>query len=590
MKKSYFSCLLLLTIAMANAQTGVPTVAARITQSAPVCNLGDTTNLTVDYTHISAPTDYTVARNPTFNSYPFSGGMNIPIPPQGQNNEDFWGPVFQLPFAFNFYGQTYQSIQPSSNGLITFNTTHNFGDFCDWIGSINETLPNATLYPNSIYGVYQDLDFTNRNGTSSINYYVLDNGINAAPNRVFVYNIDRLPNWPLDSASGLQTSQIVLHETTNIIEVNVLRRRPAVPWGGAGLIGIQNADTTKFVTPPGRNTGAWEATNESWIFTPSGAALPTTVTWSIGGNVVGNSETLTVHVTANTTAYTAAVDFTNADGIHTIVENQYNLQIGNLPQINQPQDLALCTTEAPFYTVDLTSNEAVVLGAEDPVNYEITYYTTLAAATNGFAFGRINTPTAYVFNGTQQTVYMRIEDLLGAGCHTVKPFQITVLAPATTPVGAPLQYFSIGQTLNDLIVTGNNVVWYDTETGGTILPGTNLLQNGFTYYAESANPNGCEGKMLAPRLAVTVQSLLAAQNFDEAFLKIYPNPVSNVLTVSYPEKLESIQIYNTVGQTVFAKNIGNTEVHADLSQLTAGVYFVNIIANNKIKTIKILKK
>src|SRR5690606_32302141 len=72
-------------------------------------------------------------------------------------------------------------------------------------------------------------------------------------------------------AVGPQTTQIVLYEISNVIEIYVGRRVPCTTWqAGAGVIGIQNAAGTEAYIPPNRNTGAWSAIEEAWRFTPSG--------------------------------------------------------------------------------------------------------------------------------------------------------------------------------------------------------------------------------------------------------------------------------------------------------------------------------
>ena len=72
----------------------------------------------------------------------------------------------------------------------------------------------------------------------------------------------------------------------------------------------------------------------------------------------------------------------------------------------------------------------------------------------------------------------------------------TTLAPS----GNTPQTFCNSATIADLIVTGVNVQWYSTATGGLPLTINTNLVNGVTYYA-SQNPNGCES---LNRLAVSV--------------------------------------------------------------------------------------
>lgn len=577
MRKNYFSCLLLMAFGLTQAQPELLTVNVGIAQSAEVCNIGETTTLTVNAPDIHITTDYMVTQNSAYNPFPYSGGTLIPIPPFGANQDDFWSPIVSLPFNFMFYDQSYHQMQIGSNGLITFDTTHQFGDMCNWI-QYNETLPNTNLYPNSIYGVYQDLDFRGRQG-GSINYYVLDTGVYVFPNRVLVINFNQIPNWPANESAGLQTSQIVLHETSNIIEVNVARRTPSPNSDGAGLVGIQDAAATKFLTPTDRNTGPWSATNEGWIFKPNGVALPASITWTSNGNTIGTGPSVNVTANQPVTNYRANVSYINPNGSENMFEVDHIVTVGAL-NVSEPVDLFFCENQQ---TVDLTVNSAVVAGV-DVANYEIDYYTDRLSAENGTP-NRIAFPQNFTLQTDNQIIYMRIMSVTGSACVAVKEFRVTVEA---APAGNETQYFTFGQTLNDLVVTGTNIVWYDAATDGNLLPGTTLLQNGLTYYAENAS--ACPTKQtLAERLAITVHSTLANANFSQNKPTVYPNPVTHLLTISAVENLSTVEIYNTFGQLVKTQNTTNKELKLDVSSLTNGVYFARIYYGSGNSTIKIIK-
>lgn len=50
--------------------------------------------------------------------------------------------------------------------------------------------------------------------------------------------------------------------------------------------------------------------------------------------------------------------------------------------------------------------------------------------------------------------------------------------------------------ISDFKITGQNIKWYDSETGGTLLSGTTILENNKTYYA-SQTINSCESERIA---------------------------------------------------------------------------------------------
>ncbi|MEP6950969.1 MAG: choice-of-anchor J domain-containing protein [Ginsengibacter sp.] len=82
---------------------------------------------------------------------------------------------------------------------------------------------------------------------------------------------------------------------------------------------------------------------------------------------------------------------------------------------------------------------------------------------------------------------------------------------------------------------------------------------------------------------------------DQGYL-IYPNPFKNSLIIRnyrVPTSLQSVLIYNSVGQLVWVKDLngtGNTEMTVDLSNLAAGVYIVKLKYLEKIVVERIVKQ
>ncbi|WP_219621690.1 hypothetical protein, partial [Vibrio fluvialis] len=104
----------------------------------------------------------------------------------------------------------------------------------------------------------------------SVNYQIMGK----APCRTLVFNLYHMGLFTCgydvnDVEGSTTTSQIVLYEGSNIIEVYVKNRQACLRFNqGAGLIGIQNANGTVAYTPPGRNMGPWNAHEEAWRFSP----------------------------------------------------------------------------------------------------------------------------------------------------------------------------------------------------------------------------------------------------------------------------------------------------------------------------------
>lgn len=89
---------------------------------------------------------------------------------------------------------------------------------------------------------------------------------------------------------------------------------------------------------------------------------------------------------------------------------------------------------------------------------------------------------------------------------------------------------------------------------------------------------------------VSVQTSLDVPSIDLTSLVVYPNPVKNILNISFKDQIMDVAIYNVLGQQVMAKSLNTTEAAIDVSELTSGNYFVKVNTGNAFKTLKIIKE
>jgi len=75
-----------------------------------------------------------------------------------------------------------------------------------------------------------------------------------------------------------------------------------------------------------------------------------------------------------------------------------------------------------------------------------------------------------------------------------------------------------------------------------------------------------------------------AKNFG-----FYPNPANNYITLSSPESISSISIYNIIGQKVINNVVTDSDSQIDVSSLSEGVYFLEVNINGRKDTYKFLK-
>jgi hypothetical protein len=70
-------------------------------------------------------------------------------------------------------------------------------------------------------------------------------------------------------------------------------------------------------------------------------------------------------------------------------------------------------------------------------------------------------------------------------------------------------------------------------------------------------------------------------------LSVYPNPFSDIINVENTDKLESYQLYNSIGQIVWrGENIENN----DFTHLQNGIYFLKVSTQTGQQTLKLIKQ
>ena len=308
------------------------------------------TDLVADY--IALPyleTSSYIIQGPICDLPPVTGGtpMNIIL-------DDVWSAVLDLPFEFNFYGNSYTEIVVGSNGQLSFDTSLT-GSYNDWSMDPLDMIPTANYPQNTIFGAYHDLNPSV--ASDRINYFV--NG--EAPFRVFVLNFNAVPQFLGDCGELLTTQQILLYESLNVIDVNIINKPVCDTWNdGLAVIGLQGNDLTEFSVPENRNVGVWEVTNENWRFLPNGgpATNESVFEWrDATGNVLSNDTVFTV-CPDQTTVYTAALVIELPDGSFDELTDTVTVAKESdttAPEITCPLDQtiiidAVCTVEIPDYT------------------------------------------------------------------------------------------------------------------------------------------------------------------------------------------------------------------------------------------------
>lgn len=181
------------------------------------------------------------------------------------NIEDAFSNVIDIGFPFVFYGQTQTQLVISSNNFVTFDLSlsNQIGYFQYNAALLNNQLDKVILFP------FQDLSLTVNQ--TKIKYQVMG----TAPFRKFVIEICEAALWGCNNLP-YTTSQLILYETTNQIEM-FIRSKPSncTWWGGTAIQGLRykvNNNLTYEHLVPGRDqmNQPWSASNDGIRFTPNG--------------------------------------------------------------------------------------------------------------------------------------------------------------------------------------------------------------------------------------------------------------------------------------------------------------------------------
>ncbi|PLW92765.1 MAG: hypothetical protein C0592_08895 [Marinilabiliales bacterium] len=572
MKNIIFGILLLLPVFTMAQATGCPFVSTG--NDTTTCGTSSVT-LYADYLPTGATDSYVVTSIPFAPPYPVTSGTVFSL-----GTDDIWSssPI-TLPFNFCYFGGSYNQVWVGSNGVMTF--TDPGSTYCPW--SFSATAPSSSLITNAIFGVYHDID---PSVCGTIRYDILG----TYPCRTFVFNFNAVCHF---SCTSIQTtSQIVLYEGTNVVDIYIHNKPLCSSWNsGNALVGIQNAAGTVAYVPPGRNTGAWTASNEAWRFMPNGAANYT-VSWFSGGSVVGYGDSITVAPTV-TTDYIALVTYDNCDGTQYIDMDTVTVNIGVSDIQVTASDTTICNGEsttlsatgASIYNwssgqsgssvvVSPTSNTTYIVtgtdatGCEDIDTIDIFVNplpnVTLASSPSAICGGDSSVLTAggassFVWNpsgsGGSQTVSPASTTTYSVtgtdlnGCSSTANTTVTVNPAPTIDITAIPENGCEPLTVDFSALISPAAASYDWNLG-----------DGTT--STSAAPNHTYGSAGVYDVSLHVVSVYGCENADTiiGLIEVYPMPVAGFTADEYSVTMDDPEVQffdNSTGAIYYYWNFGD---------------------------------
>lgn len=307
MKKHY---LLLAFLCFINYSFGQLTVTTAPTSAGATICEGNAISITASAT----PVSYTMTGIPNNEYDPLSFSTNILVDQIGTYNgipyvepltngtlDDGRWENIPLPFTFIFYGTSFNSIHITTNGWIGMGSTNTTST------GLGAVIPAAGLPNNVIHAITSDLTFAGAANAAALQYFT----VGSAPNRKFVVDYRDLTFF---SATGTATVQVILYETTNVVEIHTSICSNTTKTKSQG---IENGTGTIGTASTGRNnTANWSATGmpNAYRFTPETINF----TWSPAAGLNTTTGPTVIASPAITTLYTVIATGLGGSGNTTV--------------------------------------------------------------------------------------------------------------------------------------------------------------------------------------------------------------------------------------------------------------------------------
>ena len=149
-------------------------------------------------------------------------------------------------------------------------------------------------------------------------------------------------------------------------------------------------------------------------------------------------------------------------------------------------------------------------------------------------------------------------------------------------------YRFVSSIATDFITISSDAGATAVAYGTTPLTWTATVTGAIRFYTHVNDQ--CIGEAVNREKSVVCGIILANATFNVSNFNAFPNPVKNMLNLSYDKNISHVAVFNLLGQEVISKSNSTKEVKIDLSQLANGTYMVKVTADNAVNTIKVIKQ
>ncbi|MDC0381042.1 PKD domain-containing protein, partial [Flavobacteriaceae bacterium] len=191
------------------------------------------------------------------------------------------------------------------------------------------------------------------------------------------------------------------------------------------------------------------------------------------------------------------------------------------PTIEDIADLSLCNAGTPEF--DLTDNNILILGSQNPNNFNITYHNSIEDAENDYAPIETNL-TNYTLSTNTETISVRIEDAITETCFLTASFDL--ILTGAPPISEVSDLVLCDDTSNDDIEEFNLELQNSDILGGLTPANYNI-----TYYTSFDDANSSQNELPLLYTSVTNQPIFVRLDSvdDEACFNVSPDPLFNLI-------------------------------------------------------------
>jgi hypothetical protein len=218
-------------------------------------------------------------------------------------------------------------------------------------------------------------------------------------------------------------------------------------------------------------------------------------------------------------------------------------------------------------TATTSSNVNPISGLTDNTAYQ--YYARATCGTDNSAWAGPFTFTTLPYN------FSVTGEVTGTECYN---------ATNILTVGGTPNTFTIGSTGNVTLIAGVQI---------RLLPGTTVENGGYLFGYITQTNTYC-GATRAPMVAVKTGTDETPYNTDRLFFNLYPNPTTgNFILEQKGENAYGtvkVEIFSMNGAKVLTEKMTGEKRHEfHFGEMPNGLYFVKVVADDSVETIKVVK-